>query len=176
MRRALILNASWEALHFTPDIEAFIMVYKGIAEIIDLDGKPSVWEGQELTSPGRLWPCPATIRLKTRVNKKWRAPRFRKKVLFNRDNWQCQYCRMTLNWTSVTIDHVQPRSRGGGTTWKNCVASCKACNKRKADRTPAEAGMPLIKQPGEPSPLHFWGAARGTTWHEHWDLFVPSSE
>lgn len=176
MKRALILNASWEALHFTPDVEAFIMVYKGIAEIVDLDGKPSVWEGHELTSPGRKWPCPATIRLKERVNKKWRTPRFRKRVLFNRDNWKCQYCHVDLNWSTVTIDHVHPKSKGGGTSWKNCVTACKSCNKRKDDMTLAESGMRLLKQPAEPSPHHFWGTHSGSTWHEHWNMFVPRGE
>ena len=175
MKRALLLNADYAPLHFIPDIEAFIMVYKGSAEIVDASGKLSVWEGNELTSPGRVWPCPATIRLLERVNKRWKPPRFRKKVLFNRDEWKCQYCHIELHWSSVTIDHVQPKSRGGGTTWRNCVASCKSCNKRKADKTPSEAGMPLRKSPVEPSPLHFWDVAKGNHWHEDWEMFVPRS-
>jgi 5-methylcytosine-specific restriction endonuclease McrA len=173
MNRALLLNADYSPLHFTPDIEAFIMVYKDIAEIVELNGKPSVWEDDSLTSPGRTWPCPATIRLLTRVNKRWKPPRFRKKVLFNRDNWMCQYCRAPLNWTNITIDHVIPRYYNGQTSWKNCVASCKPCNRRKANRTPAEANMPLIKVPTDPSSFHFWDPTNSTKWHEDWEIFLP---
>jgi 5-methylcytosine-specific restriction endonuclease McrA len=173
MKRALLLNADYSPLHFLSDVEAFIMVYKGIAEIVDLSGKPSIWEGEQLTSPGRTWDVPATIRVLERVHKRWKVPRFRKKVLFNRDNWQCQYCHAPLHWSNVTIDHVQPKSRGGGTSWKNCVASCKPCNKKKANKTPVEAGMPLRKAPMEPSPLHFWDVAKGNDWHPDWEMFLP---
>jgi 5-methylcytosine-specific restriction endonuclease McrA len=44
---------------------------------------------------------------------------------------------------------VIPRSRSGGSTWDNLVACCFACNDRKADRTPAEAGMPLSRKPAQ---------------------------
>lgn len=47
----------------------------------------------------------------------------------------------------LTLDHVVRRSRGGAGTWENLVAACYVCNNRKADRTPAEAGMPLIRKP-----------------------------
>jgi 5-methylcytosine-specific restriction endonuclease McrA len=45
------------------------------------------------------------------------------------------------------LDHVIPRSRGGGSTWENLVAASYECNNRKADRTPAEAGMTLGRKP-----------------------------
>jgi len=32
-------------------------------------------------------------------------------------------------------------------TWENLVAACRDCNARKGDRTPAEAGMKLLRQP-----------------------------
>jgi len=173
MKRALLLNADYAPLHFIPDVEAFIMVYKGIADVVDTGGKPSYWENETFTSPGRTWEVPATIRLVERIHKRWKPPRFRKKVLFNRDAWKCQYCSMELNWSSVTIDHVQPKSRGGGTSWRNCVASCKSCNKRKANKTPDEASMPLLRHPIEPTPLHFWDVTKSASWHSDWDMFLP---
>jgi hypothetical protein len=172
VKRALLLNADYVPLHFVTDIDAFVLVYKGIAEIIEIDGHQSTWVDENLTSPGRVWPCPATIRLLTRVNKHWKSPRFRKKVLFNRDHWECQYCHKKLSLNTVTIDHVHPKSRGGKTTWKNCVTSCRACNKKKANRTPIEASMPLDRPPTEPNQLHFWNVAKGNDWHIDWELFV----
>lgn len=60
-----------------------------------------------------------------------------------RDNFTCAYCGEYGN----TVDHIQPKSRGGQNTWGNLVTACKDCNGRKADRTPEEAGMkrPFIK-------------------------------
>ncbi len=50
------------------------------------------------------------------------------------------------------MDHVVPRSQGGADSWLNTVASCAEDNHRKANRTPEEAGMPLLRQPFEPTP------------------------
>jgi hypothetical protein len=57
----------------------------------------------------------------------------------------------------LTLDHVFPRSRGGLSSWENLVAACKSCNRRKADRTPEEAEMPLLRRP-RPVTIH---TARG---------------
>jgi len=40
-----------------------------------------------------------------------------------------------------------PKSRGGKNSWDNLVASCQPCNRKKADRTPEEAGMALLVRP-----------------------------
>jgi len=50
------------------------------------------------------------------------------------------------------VDHVVPRAQGGQDSWLNTVASCAEDNHRKADRTPEQAGMPLLRQPFEPTP------------------------
>jgi 5-methylcytosine-specific restriction endonuclease McrA len=50
------------------------------------------------------------------------------------------------------VDHVVPRAQGGADSWLNTVASCAEDNHRKADRTPEQAGMPLLREPFEPSP------------------------
>ncbi len=54
-----------------------------------------------------------------------------------------------------TGDDGRPRRAarpGGRDTWLNTVASCAEDNHRKADRTPEQAGMPLLHQPFEPTP------------------------
>jgi 5-methylcytosine-specific restriction endonuclease McrA len=50
----------------------------------------------------------------------------------------------------LTIDHIQPRSRGGKSSWRNRVLACVRCNRRKADRTPREASMHLRCEPKAP--------------------------
>lgn len=47
----------------------------------------------------------------------------------------------------LTFDHVVPHSRGGAKSWTNIVTACKACNHKKANKTPKEANMPLLKKP-----------------------------
>ena len=92
---------------------------------------------------------PQVIRLcrYVRVPFRRRAPWSRRGVLV-RDRHRCAYCGRR----ATTVDHVVPRSRGGGDTWLNTVASCAEDNHRKADRTPEQAGMPLLTQPFEPTP------------------------
>lgn len=62
----------------------------------------------------------------------------------------CQYCGAKKASKDFTFDHVVPRSRGGKTNWVNIVTSCVPCNRKKSNRTPAEAGMTLLKEPKEP--------------------------
>lgn len=174
MKRALLLNADWSPMHFVADTDAIILLYKGRAELIDspTTGEPSQWD-EVWHSPSTSIHVPATLRLVKYVHKKWKAPRFRKKVLFNRDDWKCQYCGDKLNWESITIDHVLPVSRGGPMTWLNCVTACRACNRRKDNRTPEEAGMKLLKKPATPTSLHFWDALRCDSWHDDWSGLLP---
>lgn len=156
-------------------MDAVTLFYKGAAEVINgIEGTPAVWN-EFFRSPSTSIQVPATMRLKKYVNKRWKAPRFRKKVLFNRDNWKCQYCGVKLCWSNIEVEHVMPSSRGGATSWFNCVAACKPCNKRKRDQTPDEAGMPLLKRPVAPTALHFWDAMKSDSWHASWDSFIPKS-
>jgi 5-methylcytosine-specific restriction endonuclease McrA len=71
-------------------------------------------------------------------------------AILARDSHTCQYCGLTLPAGRLTIDHVLPQSRGGGWSWTNLVAACPACNAAKANRTPDEAGMALLRPPGKP--------------------------
>jgi 5-methylcytosine-specific restriction endonuclease McrA len=61
---------------------------------------------------------------------------FSRRNIFKRDRYTCQYCGAQPGSEELTIDHVLPRSRGGPSSWENCVLACLKCNKRKADRTP----------------------------------------
>jgi len=173
VKRALLLNSDYTPLHFLSDEDAIILFYKGRAEVVASfsTGMPSQWD-EVYNSPSTAIHVPATMRLKKYVHKKWKPPRFRKKVLFNRDGWRCQYCGTKLNAHTVEVEHVMPRSRGGPTSWLNCVTACKACNKRKLNMTPEEAGMPLLKKPANPTPLHFWDAARSEAWHPDWEQYL----
>lgn len=68
-------------------------------------------------------------------------------VMYARDRHLCAYCGDQFEPGELTIDHVQPKSRGGKNTWVNCVTACKPCNLRKGNKTPEEAKMHLLYVP-----------------------------
>src|ERR1044072_5383713 len=102
------------------------------------------------------FPVPKVLRLVRYVvasSRHRRAHLSTKSAIKARDR-MCAYC----GGSAETVDHIVPRSRGGGLTWENAVAACLRCNHRKADRTPPEAGMPLLLPPSAP-PAWSWHPA-----------------
>jgi len=79
------------------------------------------------------------------------TPSVAKLKLFRRDRCTCAYCGQRFHERDLQCEHIVPQSRGGGWSWMNLVTACGACNGRKADRTPEEAGMPLLYLPYVPS-------------------------
>lgn len=73
---------------------------------------------------------------------------FTRDKMLRRDNYSCQYCGTKKG--KMTVDHVLPQSRGGATSWDNCVAACQPCNGKKDNMTPEEANMKLLAKPKRP--------------------------
>lgn len=141
MSQVLVLNAGYEPMTRVSVKKAIKMLLRGVAEIED------VIEG-EMFGP---FQTPASVRLTRYVQMKWMrgdvVPRINKKRLLARDHNTCAYCGKR----ATEAEHVLPKSRGGKLTWKNAVAACERCNRRKDDKTPEEAGMRLLWQPWEPT-------------------------
>ena len=76
-----------------------------------------------------------------------------RRALFARDGWRCVYCGSASG--RLTLDHVIPRSRGGGSEWENVVTSCAPCNLRKGNRLLHEVKMELAHPPRPPAPVLF---------------------
>ena len=95
---------------------------------------------------------------------------FSRRGVFERDNGQCQYCGVYVHKRAMTIDHVLPVSRGGGTNWTNCVLACQRCNHSKSDRTPGEASMALAQEPVQPTRDQL--ILSGVNMHESWKAFL----
>ena len=93
---------------------------------------------------------PSVIRLVYVVHRPRPRVRLCKREILRRDEHRCQYCGQQMS--QLTIDHVVPRYRGGQHSWKNLVAACPQCNRRKGGRTLAGARMKLLRQPFEPRP------------------------
>ena len=76
---------------------------------------------------------------------------FNKHQLLLRDNHTCQYCGYhSEGKNNLSIDHVVPRSKGGKTSFENCVVACKKCNKKKGSKSVEEAGYKLKQKPTTP--------------------------
>jgi len=52
-----------------------------------------------------------------------------RRMIFERDSYTCFYCRKKGN----TLEHIKPLSKGGHTTFSNCVVSCLSCNQKKGN-------------------------------------------
>jgi 5-methylcytosine-specific restriction endonuclease McrA len=80
-------------------------------------------------------------------------PRPTKEAIRKRDGGICQYTGEVLTWKEGNIDHVTPRSQGGRNTFENMVWCHKDINSKKADKTPKQAGLTLIRKPFAPKSL-----------------------
>jgi len=52
--------------------------------------------------------------------------------IFERDGYRCVYCGGQFPAEELTLDHVQPRVRGGDRSEGNLVTACGPCNTLKA--------------------------------------------
>ena len=101
----LVLNYTYEPLHFTNARRAVTLLLAGKAESVE--SSPRV-----IRSPSRAFPLPAVIRLAAYIRKPFlERVAFNKKNILRRDGYTCQYC--SRRGEKLTVDHVMPRSRGG---------------------------------------------------------------
>ena len=164
-RPALVLNRAWMPIQVTSAREAISLVAKGAALIIEPDTYQThdlrTWndvsrvkvrfEGETIRSTRLAILPPEVILLRTYQGVGERSVVFSRKNIFKRDHYTCQYCGAQPGPDALTIEHILPRSKGGVSSWVNCVLACVPCNKRKADRTPEQAGMKLRTLPRKPS-------------------------
>lgn len=164
--RVLVLNASYEPINVCTVRRAIVLILKEKAEVIDAGER-------ELHSGTMTLTRPSVIRLVTYVKIPYDALRRRitRRAVFARDGWACQYCGRT---SSLTMDHVVPRSKGGGTSWENVVTCCAGCNRRKGDKLPDQAGMKPRKKPRAPHATIFIHVASPTI-PMSWQPYVPAA-
>jgi 5-methylcytosine-specific restriction endonuclease McrA len=160
----LSLNANWQAIDvFSPE-KAFCMMATGVAVGLDtgeggmIPVKWNDWinlpcrEGDDAaqTTKGRVRIPRVIIAVNYRaVKPKKIAPT--KMNLAKRQGYICAYTGRRIDGKTVSVDHVLPRSRGGGNDWGNLVAAHKEINNKKGNRTPEEAGLKLlIRHKNEP--------------------------
>ncbi len=146
MRRVLVLNQDYSPLSVCSAERAFLLIYLDKAELVHGDPK------LKLRSIGSSYPAPSVIRLQKYIYIPFKSVMLSRQNIFKRDAHQCLYCGSS---NDLTLDHVLPKSRGGGSNWANLATACKRCNSIKGDKTPEEAGMPLSQKPFKPSYIMF---------------------
>ena len=118
------------------------LILRGAVYVIDVHS-PAV----HIHSPSLVIELPVSVALREYVHVPYKADNgVTRDGVLRRDQHICAYC----GGRADTVDHILPRSRGGGDTWFNLVAACQSCNGLKGDRTPQEAGMTMIREPFEP--------------------------
>ena len=144
--QTLQLNSSYEPMKVIDWTRAVCMWLDDKAEIL-------ATYSERVYDALRDWSgfMPAVIRMKKYVNFNKQKVKFSRINVFGRDHFTCQYCSAQPGTSSLTYDHVLPRSRGGKTCWTNIVTACISCNSKKADKTPEEARMPLKALPKKPT-------------------------
>jgi len=163
----LVLNASYEAINICNVKRAMKMLVKGVA----CAEKESE---MEIRSPSVTFRVPSVIRLLRYVRIPHQTVKFSRRNVLLRDQYTCQYCGKKFPAAMLTLDHIEPSSRGGVTSWENVVTACKKCNVGKGNRTPREARMPpLRKRYKAPHIVHFLQLTRySATNHQAWREYL----
>ncbi len=142
--QTLKLNADYTAIEIVPWTEAISLWWVDKADIV------LGYEGSMIKSQHLSMEYPAVIRLKEYTPGSKNKINYSRSNIFVRDEFTCQYCGNEFKREELDLDHVVPKSQGGKKSFTNIVASCKPCNREKADRTPQEAGMTLLRTPFKP--------------------------
>ncbi len=124
-----------------------MLLYLHKAELV------SSLDGREVRSTSSSMPFPSVIRLSSYVRVPFKKVILSRKNILRRDGHKCMYCGATS--TSLTVDHIMPKSRGGEDSWENLISACLRCNNRKGSLTPDEAEMPLLRRPIRPNHVTF---------------------
>ncbi len=164
----LVLNQNYEPLNVCNARRAVVLVDKGKAEIIEHK------DDRIIHTASQLFYLPSVIRLVYLIRRPRPQRKLTRKELFLRDNYTCQYCGRESR--DLTVDHVIPRFRGGPHSWDNLVSACKACNHRKAGRTPEEARMRLRTEPSLPKVSNYYVVAQYIEARFEWRKFIPEWE
>jgi len=168
----LALNRTYMPVHVVSVRRAFCLLWKGTAEVVSVENGAwmaydfNSWRevcelrvelgeyeesGDWISAVSFVVEVPRIVRILTYDRLPKNAVKFSRRNVFLRDDYRCQYCNRQYGAGRLSLDHVTPRSRGGTMTWDNIVTACLDCNVRKGGRTPAEAGVRLLKNPARPS-------------------------
>lgn len=182
----LVLNKNWQAVGIKSPADSFAMLVTDVATGLDIRGSdymtPVRWkdwiqlpigdEDEFVQTVNQRIKIPKVIILSKYDKVPKKRPRFSQKNIWIRDNFTCQYTGKKLKPGEGNIDHIVPKSRGGETAWENCVLACRKVNAKKADSTPEEVGLKLLKKPEPPKELPVFHYITNKHNIKEWELFI----
>jgi len=194
--KVLVLNKLYMAIRVVPARRAFTMLFRDLAEVIHVEN--GQWMNYDFSSWAELsalrqefeeddsahdWistvnfdlAVPRVIRLLGYDRLPQQHVKLNRRNLFARDGNRCQYCGHHFPTQELSIDHVVPKTQGGGESWTNLVCSCVRCNARKGGRTPEQARMALIKKPVQPRRNPLISVKLGHPRYESWRAFLDEA-
>jgi len=166
--RVLVLNKHYMAIRITSVRRAFSLLFRQLAEVISCEnGTYANYDFQSWTELSKLkdvfeespdWistvnfdiAAPRIIRLLIYDRLPNVRIKFNRRNIYARDKNNCQYCGKKFPLSELSLDHVIPRSLGGGANCENLVCACTSCNAKKGGKTPKQANMDLITPPVRP--------------------------
>ncbi|MCW0221229.1 MAG: HNH endonuclease [Prosthecobacter sp.] len=185
----LVLNKNWQAIGVKSPADAFSMMAAGNATALNIsaddDMTPVTWDDwmKLPVNPGdnSIGTVHGPVRVPTvlvlarfdKVPK--RRPKFCAKAIWERDGGICQYTGRKLKPSEGNIDHIVPVSRGGKSTWDNCVLADKKVNSKKGSKLPEEAGLKLLRRPSVPREVLVTQLIRNTYQVRDWEMFLANS-
>jgi 5-methylcytosine-specific restriction endonuclease McrA len=185
----LVLNKHWQAIGIKSPADTFAMLMTDVATGLDIRGTdymlPLRWndwlnlpieDGDNyVQTVNAKIKIPKVIILSKYDKVPKKRPRFSQKNIWIRDNFTCQYTGKKLRPGEGNIDHVVPKSRGGETAWENCVLACRKVNAKKADSTPEEVGLKLLKLPEPPKELPVFHYITNKHNIKEWEIFLAKN-
>jgi 5-methylcytosine-specific restriction endonuclease McrA len=185
----LVLNRNWQAINVRTPAEAFCQMAINVATGLDIAQEESIrpvkWD-EWLTLPVRPQDnavgtprgpvrVPTVIVCTNYAHVPKKRPKLSARNIRERDGNRCQYTGEILRPEAGSIDHVVPRSRGGKTSWENCVLASKEINTKKGNRLPEEAGLQLLTRPKAPRTLPVTMTIRNVHGVRDWQHFLGDS-
>ncbi len=182
----LVLNRLWQAVNVCSVERALTLLFTGHAQVVYqgeggfstysfrewCDFSPSLAQEEVVNTISFRVPIPRVILLLFFDRLPVKDVKFTRQNVFERDKNTCQYCGIKFDRKDLNIDHVVPRQHGGLTSWTNVVCSCIECNRRKANRTPEQARMRLLRKPKKPRWRPFLEIQFNKTTHHSWRHFL----
>jgi 5-methylcytosine-specific restriction endonuclease McrA len=188
----LVLNRHWQAIAARTPADAFGQMMTGAACGLDIDQSDGTllpvrswaeWMALPVRAGDRFVRTvrgairvPTVLVLSRYAQVPRRRPALSARAIWERDGRRCQYTGRLLAPGEGNIDHVVPRSRGGTTSWENCVLACRKVNSRKADRLPEEVGLHLLRAPSAPRELPVTVLLRNSHGIADWEMFLANNK
>ncbi|MEM9398598.1 MAG: HNH endonuclease [Verrucomicrobiota bacterium] len=181
----LVLNRNWQAINTQSPRESFGQMATDVATALDITADsmiPTKWNDWLKLPIREQDDFVGTVSTKIRIptvlvlarfaRVPVRRPALGMDGIWQRDRGICQYTGRMLKRHEGNIDHVIPRSRGGDTSWENCVLADKRVNSKKGNRLPSEAGLRLLNKPQMPLDVPVTALLKNLHGIPDWDCFL----